>query len=538
MVPARDGIELATEVHLPEGAGPWPCVLARTPYNKQGLRSTARKFVERGFAFVGQDCRGKFASRGAYHPFRNDHHDGYDAVEWVAAQEWSSGKVGMVGVSALGITAHLAATQVPPHLACAYVVVASASARRQTVYMGGVYRKELNDGWLTLQGAFHYIAETFKHPPGDPYWDWREMADFHGRINIPVYEVGGWFDIFSQAALDNFTGLQARGDGLAAGNQRLVMGPFAHGSLDGRLKFPDTRLGAVLDGEEPYRWFARWLKDERNGIDDEPPVRYYVLGDPEDPDAPGNEWREALAWPPPARPTSFFLTAGGGLERAPPAAEQSSSAYDYDPKDPVPTVGGANLLLGGKGPMDQRVIKDRKDYLRFATAPLAQPIEVAGRVRADLWVSSDAPDTDFAVKLVDVYPDGYEALILDGILRARYREGIDREVFLEPETIVAVEIDLWSTAIVFNRGHRIALHVTSSNNPRFDPNPNTGKPARADKETRVARNTIHHDSARPSRLLLPVVRAHPEAAAGPLPRSAAGKEAKEATGDAPSRGFR
>lgn len=508
MVAQRDGIRLATTVHLPEGEGPWPCVLSRTPYNKLGVSLFAKGFTDRGLALVAQDCRGKFGSEGEYDPFRTDHHDGFDTIAWIAEQDWSNGRVGMWGASALGITSHLAATQRPPALKCAYVIVASASARHNTVYQGGVYRKELNDGWLKGQGAEEAIAETIRHPAGSSHWDWREISDFHARIDIPIYQVGGWFDIFSQGSLDNFTGLQARGAGLAAGNQKLWMGPYAHGALGGRLKFPDGNPAAALDPERALRWFERWLLEKDNGIDREPPVRYYVMGDPEDPDSPGNEWREAVSWPPPSRPTSLFLTADRGLSREIPGAPASIS-YDYDPADPVPTVGGNNLISAGKGPMDQREIPARQDYLRFYGPVLERPLEIVGRVQADLFVSSDAPDTDFAVKLVDVYPDGYEALILDGIIRVRYRKGLDREDFLEPGQVVPISVDLWSTALVVNRGHRIGVHVTSSNDPRFDPNPNTRAALRFGDEKRVARNTLHLGGRTPSRILLPVTREYP-----------------------------
>jgi len=501
MVSMRDGIELATDLYLPTGNGPWPCILTRSPYSVNGNRSAAERFAKEGFAVAVQSCRGRFKSKGEYDPFKTDHHDGYDMVEWIAGQTWSNGKIGMLGGSALGITTNLAATQTPPHLVCGYVVVAPASARRNTVYMGGVYRKEMNDGWLTGMNAPFAIDETMQHPPASSHWDWREIPDFHSRIRIPICNVGGWFDIFAQGTIDNFVGLQANGAGLAAGNQKLIMGPYAHGQLGGRLKFPAGRRG-LFGLDHQLRWFNRWLKDLDNGIDREPPVRYYLMGDTEDPAAPGNEWKEASAWPPPARPTSFFLHPQKTL--ATTAATAGSLSFSYDPKNPVSTVGGANLISGGKGPMDQRQIKERPDYLRFQTEILTAPIEVAGRVTVDLYVSSDAPDTDFVAKLVDVYPDGYEALLTDGIIRARYREGFDREVMMKPGEVVRVRVDLWSTAIAFNKGHRVALHITSSNDPRFDPNPNTGHPQRADNETRVAKNTIHFSQRYPSRLLLPV----------------------------------
>ncbi len=453
MVPMRDGVALATDVYLPDGDGPWPCVLSRTPYNKNGNRGTAKRFVKEGFAFVSQDCRGRFKSEGDYSPFQTCHHDGYDTIEWIAEQDWSDGKVGMAGGSAVGITTNLAATQCPPHLVCGYVVVAPASARRHTVYNGGVYRKEMNDGWLTGMNATDAIAETMKNPPASEFWDWREIPDFHDQICIPMCNVGGWFDIFGQGTIDNFVGLQSQGAGLAAGNQQLIMGPTGHGPLNGRLKFPDGGRGG-FGVDHQLRWFSRWLKGEQNGIDREPPVRYYLMGDTEDPEAPGNEWRESVSWPPPSRPTSFLLQDGGKLAISEPQSS-GSITYNYDPADPVRTIGGANLISGGKGPMDQRKVAERQDYLRFQTEVLEQPVEVAGRVSVDLYVSTDAPDTDFIAKLVDVYPDGYEALLCDGIIRTRYRNGFDQEVMMEPGKVERVRIDLWSTAIVFNKGHRI-----------------------------------------------------------------------------------
>ncbi|MEM7233357.1 MAG: CocE/NonD family hydrolase, partial [Planctomycetota bacterium] len=245
---------------------------------------------------------------------------------------------------------------------------------------------------------------------------------------------------------------------------------------------------------------SSWVCDTRQ-------MKY--LGDLVDPKAPGNEWRSAESWPPPNRPRSYFLQPNGKLSRDPVSSStktETAITYSYDPKDPVPTKGGNNLIFGGRGPVDQRGIKDRKDYLRFVSDPLERAVEMAGRVRCQLFVDSDAPDTDFVAKLIDVYPDGYEALVLDGIIRARYREGLMKEIPLEKGKVVTVEIDLWSTAYAFHQGHKISVHITSSNDPRFDPNPNTGDATRANDEKRVAKNTVHFSAARPSRILLPILR--------------------------------
>ncbi len=500
MVAMRDGVKLATDVYLPEGKGPWPVVLMRTPYIKAPMGGQHKQWTANGYAFVVQDCRGRFKSEGKYMPFMDDHLDGYDTVEWTAKQSWSNGKVGMIGASAMGITANQASITAPPHLVAMYVQVAPASAYQHAIYTGGVFRKEMNEQWLKAQNALDVLKLTFDHYKDDGYVHIREGRLHWEKVRVPVYNWGGWHDIFNQGNIDNFVGLQNHGGGLALGNQKLTMGPWAHGNVE-EVKYPN----ATPDQKEPLRWFDYWLKGAANGIMDEPPVRYYVMGDTTDPKAPGNEWRSSTVWPVPARLTSYFLHSAGVLSEQ--IANSSKSTYQYDPKNPVPTIGG-QLLFGRKGPMDQRPIGDRKDLLKFQTAPLETPVEVTGRVMVELWAESDCPDTDWTAKLVDVYPDGTERLVLDSALRARFREGFDKEVFMKKGEVYKFKIDLWSTSLVFNKGHRIAVHISSSNDPRFDPNPNTGKPMRADAETRVATNTIHHSRAYPSRILLPVVKTY------------------------------
>lgn len=508
MVAMRDDVKLATDVYLPEGKGPWPVVLMRTPYNKDPMSAQHPPWVTNGYVFVVQDCRGRFKSEGKYMPFMDDHFDGYDAVEWAAKQPWSNGKVGMIGASAMGITANQASITAPPHLVAMYVMVAPASAYQHAIYTGGVFRKEMNEQWLKAQKATDVLDLTFQHYKDDGYVNIREGRLHWEKVQVPVYNWGGWYDIFGQGNIDNFVGLQSRGGGMALGNQKLMMGPWAHGAIE-EVKYPPNSgadLMASMSGQaEPLRWFDYWLKGAGNGIMDEPPVKYYVMGDTTDPKAPGNEWRAAQTWPPPSKITSYFLNPGGKLSDVIVAEAKSSGAYQYDPKNPVPTVGGA-LLFGKKGPLDQRAIGERKDVLKFATAPLEAPVEVTGYVTVQLWAESDCPDTDWMAKLVDVYPDGTERLVLDSALRARFREGFDREIFMKKGEVYKFKIDLWSTSLIFNKGHRIAVHISSSNDPRFDPNPNTGKPMRADGETRVATNTIHHSLAHPSRILLPVVK--------------------------------
>ena len=510
MVPMRDGVKLSTIIYLPEGSGPWPVVLIRTPYGKQTQTRSNAEWTKNGFALVAQDVRGTFKSEGNYRPFVDDQVDGYDTIEWIAKQPWSNGKIGMYGASAMGIAANEAAMANPPHLVAAFVMVARSSVYEQSSFMGGVFRKELNEDWLKRQKAESVLQEIFKHATRSDFYDRADMSKHWQQVHIPIYNYGGWYDIFSQGNIDNFVGLQVRAGAPGTGKQKLIMGPWGHGQLE-EVKYPENSgvgaFGGSMSLELAKRWFEYWLKGNNNGIMNEPPVRYYVMGDVADPQAPGNEWRTSPTWPVIARTTAYYLNSGGTLSEQAPKERQSFDKYQYDPNNPVPTIGGANLFLK-KGPMDQRAVGERSDVLKFATPILHSPVEVTGRIAVELWAESDARDTDFTAKLVDVYPDGTERLVLDSVLRARFREGFDREVFMKKGQAYRFKIDLWSTSIIFNKGHRIAIHISSSNSPRFDPNPNTGSPLRADTLKQVATNLIYHSRVHPSRALLPVVRSN------------------------------
>jgi putative CocE/NonD family hydrolase len=317
---------------------------------------------------------------------------------------------------------------------------------------------------------------------------------------VPFVNVGGWYDIFSAGTVENFMGLQTQGAGKARGNQKLVMGAFGHGALSGDLKYPPDAADRRL--MDPFRWFDFWLKGVQNGADKEPAVRYYMMGDTMEQGSPGNEWRSANAWPPASTITPYYLASGGELTTTPPGA--SKDTFSYDPRNPVPTIGGNNLTLP-KGPMDQRAVGTREDVLRYQTEPLAQAVEIAGNIEAELTVSTDAEDTDFMVKLVDVYPNGYEALVLDQAFRMRYHAGFDKAARVEKGKAYTIKVNLWPTALAFNRGHRIAVHVSSSNAPRFERHTNTWEPLRSYDQAVIARNTVHLGK---SRVMLPVTKVY------------------------------
>jgi predicted acyl esterase len=508
MVKMRDGVKLATSIYLPDGEGPWPAVLTRTPYGKDrgdGER-TAAPFLSKGYVRVVQDCRGRFKSEGQYRAFIDDIDDGYDTVEWIAKQPWSNGKVGMTGGSAMGITSNLAAMSGAPHLVAAYVSVAHGSSYRYSSFPGGVFLKNLNEEWLRRQGVPpsdvpRPIIRSF-----DADYKSRDMNSQYAKVNVPFYNVGGWYDIFLQGNIDNFVGLQSDGGPKARGNQKLLMGAFGHGPLSGDLKYPQD-AGNMGSGET-MRWFDHWLKGIDTGIMKEPPIKYYVMGDTVngkeagDRKQPGNEWRTADRWPPPATLTSFYLQANGKLSTSP--AREGKLSFVYDPRDPVPSVGGNNLMMD-RGPMDQRKVSSRKDVLKFETEPLTQAVEIVGRISAELHVSTDAEDTDFMVKLVDVYPNGYEALVLDEAYRLRYHQGLDKPARVEKNKVYPIKVDLWSTALVFGAGHKIAVHVSSSNSPRFEAHSNTWDPVKSYDLSVKATNSVY---LRGSHLVLPVTKTY------------------------------
>jgi predicted acyl esterase len=507
-VAMRDGVRLATDVYLPEGDGPFPAVLQRTPYNKLGVTS-AGEYNARGYALVVQDQRGRYRSEGEYRPHENELHDGYDTVEWIAAQPWSDGKVGVSGASAVGIAANLAAAANPPHLVAAYVVVAPESLWEESRFIGGVFKEADTGNWMRGQGVAESEVNALRSRVLlDSRWQEKDFIFLRDQVDVPIYNVGGWYDLFLKGTINNFRYLQDWGAPGARGRQKVWIGPIGHGALSGDLAYPGG--GDRADKTEELRWFDHWLRGIDNGIAGEPPVAYYMMSaarrgaEP----SPANRWLRAETWPPPgSRAVRLYLAEGGALSWDEPRSAASRTSYRFDPAQPVPTVGGLNLTIA-RGPMDQREIPDRPDYLRFQSSPLDRELVLAGALSAELWVATDGPDTDFAVKLVDVYPDGYEAIVIDSIQRVRYRGGRRAEDVAPatPGEPIRLEVDLWHTAVTFERGHRIAVHVTSSNHPRFEVNPNNGAaPGDTRTPSRVATNTVFHEQRRASAVVLPVM---------------------------------
>jgi putative CocE/NonD family hydrolase len=328
------------------------------------------------------------------------------------------------------------------------------------------------------------------------------------HVNIPMYNVGGWYDIFEQGTLDSFTALQTEGGPKARGNQKLMMGAFGQGALKGDLKYP-AEAGNLNEGDA-IRWFDYWLKGIDNGVMKEPAVRYYVMGDTFDKSAPGNTWRTADSWPPPSTATSYYLTQSHTLSSVKPSGAGKLS-YVSDPKDPVPAIGGNNLMMD-RGPMDQRKVSNRADVLKFETEPLKEAVEIVGPITAELAVSTDAEDTDFIVKLVDVYPSGYEALVMDQGSKLRYQVQKGGPARPEKNKIYPIKVDLWSTSLVFNAGHKIEVLVQSTNSPRFDVHSNTWEPVKSYDQAVKATNTLALDGR--SKIVLPVTKIYSRQVSG------------------------
>ncbi len=505
MLLMRDGVKLATDVHRPAGeiATPLPVILARTPYNKNSVEAIGAEAIKRGFVFVAQDCRGRFASEGENLPFNLDGPDGFETLEWIAKQPWCNGKIGTWGGSAGAITQFQMVASGTDKISAQHLTVGAPNLY-DVVYFRGVFRKALVEDWLRgAQWGLTALPRWVEHPIYDDYWRARDVSRDYTRANAPAVHIGGYWDIFAQGTIDAFVGYQEMGGPKARGKQKLVMGPWSHGVNQeqvGELKFPNAKNSP--DGvDNAWKWFDQTLKS--NTISAGPAVTYYVVGDVSDPKAPGNVWRTADQWPPvKATATKYYLRDDRSLNTSAPGKE-AALAYTYDPSNPAPTVGGIQLSIPA-GPRDQKKVEERDDVLVLSSAALTSPIEVTGRVKAKIWVSADVPDTDFIVRLCDVYPDGRSFNLCEGAIRARFREGTSREVFMEASKIYEMEIDLWSTSVIFNSGHRIRLQVTSSSAPGYDPNPNTGAAFRANDEKRKANVKVYVDAEHPSQVILPV----------------------------------
>ncbi len=511
-IPMRDGKKMATDLYLPAGQGKFPVILVRTPYGKQGVAGFGIDGVKHGYAVVAQDTRGRAASEGENLPFIGDgwwegHQDGLDTLEWLVKQPWCNGKIGTWGGSALGITQLGMAGTGTKLLSAQHIVVGAPNFYPYLTFPGGVFKKAMIEDWLTATKHEPNALQLWAaHTTFDSFWKQFDLNSRWNRVHAPAVHLGGWYDIFGQGTIDSFVGYQTKGGEGARGKQVLVMGPWTHGVMQNKAGELTFRNGNRPPNKvaDTWLWFDYHLKGIQNDFAEMPAVTYYVMGDASDSNAPGNVWRTANQWPPmPTKATPLYLAQEKRLSLVKPK-QVANFPYTYDPASPTPTAGGPQLTIPS-GAVEQSKVESHSGVVVFTSDVLTEPLEVTGRVRAKLWVSSTAPDTDFTVKLCDVYPDGKSYNICEGVIRARFRKGFEREVFLTPGEIVPVEIDLWSTSIIFNKGHRLRVQVASSSFPGYDPNPNTGAGFRANAEKRTAQNTLYTGSKYPSHILLPIM---------------------------------
>lgn len=493
MVPMRDGIKLATEILQPPGKTSCPVVLCRTGYTRwsAALRDSAR-YVKHGVGFVSQELRGDEDSEGeTTFSFMNEVDDGYDAVEWVAAQSWCNGRVGMQGTSGHGFAAFMGFLSNAPHLVGVSTVNSGGENYLYWSFHNGVRRGMYN--WLRNYGVQVSNSPVPTTRPFDLEAYRAFVRDRAAHSKAVFIASSGWYDIFAEGPVDYFAAFSPTGKAFvrmaASGHGRMQGPPYPHAPYPSGIgEWPDL---------------VNILKDPGAPLPAQSQLLYYVLGDMKDPDAPGNVYKVSHVWPVPHTPTPYYLTADGSLNATAPAGQNESLSYIYDPTNPVPTLGGN--MIGQPGPVDQRPLADREDVLRFATEPLTEPLEITGKLWTELYISTDVPDTTFMVKLVDIYPDGYEALVKDSAMMARYHQGLNRPAPIEKGKVVKLKIDMWSTAIVFNRGHRLALDVSSSSSPKYEVHPNTYKAVPSYADARMARHTVHLSGDHASRLILPVV---------------------------------
>lgn len=548
----RDGVRLSADVFLPAVGGPFPTIVTRTPYEsgRDVFTENGVWWAERGYAFVVQDCRGRFESEGVFHAYLPEIEDGHDTLAWVAEQAWCDGKIGMWGRSYGGLTQWLSAPLGCPHLTCLAPHVICDDHFGDCHYLGGAFQLMLSLGaaviWETnlalvtgphasrlFQNArfwshlpliemderaigrkIPFWREWLEHPVRDDYWRPLRVTDRYGDVTAPAFQQGGWYDAYSGSALRIHEGMtKGAATARARAQTRTLIGPWSHevpemktvGDLDfGPDAFVDVR-------EEERRWFDWQLRGIDDGIGDEPPLRWFTTG--------ANRWREGAEWPPPGTETvSWYLHSDGRANRdddarldpAPPG-DQPPDRFEYDPREPAPSLGGnlssrlitthAETPMRG-GPVEQGPIERRADVLVYTSRALERDLEVTGPVELILYAESSARDTDFVARVTDVDPAGGSYVLTEGILRARYRNGLDRTELLERNEAAELRIALYPMSHVFRAGHRIRLQVTSSCFPRFSRNLNTGEDVATGTRMLTARNTVLHTPAYPSRLRL------------------------------------
>jgi len=558
-VKMRDGVVLRGDIFRPDTEGKFPVLLQRTPYRRAVTWGYDVDFAQRaashGYVVFLQDVRGRYTSDGEWYPFLHESEDGYDTIEWIAAQPYSDGRVGMFGGSYVGATQLLAAIAHPPHLAGICPIVTASDYHNGWTYQGGAFEQWFNESWtsglaqdtltrqiertpsppeevnvlpLTAYPIFNpnpanvingsastiapYFLDWLAHPSYDDYWRRWSIEEHYADIRVPALHVAAWYDIFLGGSLRNYIGLKARAASAETRNGQHLLVTIGGHAGDGR-KIGEVDFGPEAEkfneGEATLHWYDFLFKGTRNEFATGKAVKMFVMGI--------DQWRDEDEWPlVRAKSTKYFLHSqgrantsrgNGSLSTLAPGAEPSDE-FVYDPAQPVPTIGGPLCCDSdhlAPGPHDQRSVEERDDVLVYSTFPLDHDLEITGPVRLEFFATSSAVDTDFTAKLLDVAPDGTAINLTEGILRARYRDSQVTPAPLIRGQSYLLSIDLWATSNVFCTGHRLRLELSSSNFPRFDRNLNTGNLAANSATWVKATNTILHDKTHPSALILPVV---------------------------------
>jgi putative CocE/NonD family hydrolase len=556
-VPAqmRDGMMLLADVYRPRAAGRYPVILMRLPYNKAAAQTYVYAppefYASHCYVVVIQDVRGQYTSEGSRPRTATTPSSGRPSLPS------ADGKVGMYGFSYVGATQWLPATLKPPSLVTIAPAMTSSDYYDGWSYEGGAWSLAFQESWplvtIALTGARRlgeqavidrmneairdlpatykylpikdypwlwpdrpevapYFYDWIKHNTWDDYWKQWSIRTRYDAVQVPALNFSGWYDVFMNGAIENFVGMRVHGgSAVARHGQKLVVGPWIHLPWQPQVGEVDFGPAAANPIDElQLRWFDHWLKGKDNGVDNEPAVRVFVMG--------ANTWRTAESWPiPDTRFTEYYLHSRGAansrhgngwLSTERPTADESPDRYRYDPANPVPSKGGHSCCTAETapvGPFDQSEIEDRADVLVYSTPPLDKPAEVTGPITVTLYAASSARDTDFTAKLVDVHPDGKAILLNNGILRASFRDSLEKPEPIEPGQVYAYRIPIWPTSNLFKAGHRIRLEISSSNFPHYDRNPNTGRPSGLDGELVVATQTIYHSPEHPSKVVLPIM---------------------------------
>lgn len=530
LVAMRDGTALATDVWLPdEVAEPMPVLLRRTPYGRTYDAGTAGVIGTLGYILVSQDVRGRGDSEGSFSPFRDDAEDGFDTIEWIAAQAWSNGRVGMFSASAEGIVQLMAASAAPPALRCAIPVVATDDTH-EALYPGGSWRTELGTAWLEALEEPEALVELLSHEADDDFWEPSRMdPEERAGVTFPILLIGGFHDIFARGTSRAFGALRDGADPAARGDQFLLLGPWTHGgistALQGEVTFDEEATLSTQDlAAEWFTFFDFCLKGGPRP--DWAPARYWVTRLSDEGTEAGGEWRDADTWPPPAEPVELALHDDGTLRAGPLAADGASAELPSDPEAPIPSVGGRNLSTPA-GPFDQSTIDERPDVLVAQTAPVAEEVELAGDVTARITAASATDDVDVIVRLSQVVPGGRAMLLADGIRRGRFAQSLDAARPLVPGQPTAFDVELGPVAVVLPPGHALRVAVQATSSPRYQPNPGTSDPIVSAVPVATTL-TVFRSLSDPSVITLPVARG--TLPGSPAPEPDAGTSLPDASG--------